>query len=239
MTDISTTWTQGDTVAFTAGTLSTITACTTHVQNHLHRGTLGTSSRPTSTQVQEFLSFGKQKLCEKFGFSWRRKYAYCSTAAGTWQYALPADFGGGGSTTRVRETTSADDVLTYYDPASFDNMFPDVSGESQDAPEYYTIKDRELWLSAPADGTYTLELEYLRTGDDSTATDVSYLPEIARMKICVYAIYRSFLMLENWELAKAYKAEWLEEFQDAKQDEAHRKWASMNFMAKNWHYIKI
>jgi len=237
MTAITTTWTQRDTVSFTAGTITSISDCVTQVQNALHRGPLSSSTTPTSTQVQQFLIRGKQKLIEKFGFSWRRKYVYASTAAGTWQYALPADFGGGA--TVLREITSSDSVLTFYDVNTFPHLFPDVAGSDNAIPSGYTIKDRELWLSSPADGTYTLELEYPRTGDDSTASDVSYLPEIARFKICDYALYRSYLLLQNWEMAQIYKAEWQSEINDAKEDESHRKWASMGYMAKNWHYYKI
>ena len=237
MTAISTTWTQGDTVSFTAGTLSDVDDCVTHVQKHLHRGTLSASTTPSSTDVQNFIIRAKQKLAQKYGFTWRRKYAYASTAAGTWQYALPADFGGGG--TILRETTSTDDRLTFYDPTSFDSNYADPSGSDNAAPEIYTIKDRELWLHAPADGTYTLELEYQRTGDDSTSTDISWLPESARFMLCDYAIYRSFVLLQNWEAAANYKSEWIADTMDAKHGNSGQKWAQMGYMAKNWHYKKL
>jgi len=235
MATLSTTWTQRDYTAFTAGTLSTITDCVGQVEANLHRGTLSASSSPTSTQVQNFLIWGKQKLAEKYKFTWRRKFVYASTAAGTWQYALPADFGGGGTT--LRDITN-DKKLDHYDPATFNASFVDPAGESQKTPAEYTIKDRELQLSAPANGTYTLELEFTRTGDDSTPTDISWLPETARFHICDYATYRSFLMIQNWEAASMFKAEWMEEVIDAKKGNSHQKWSAMGYMAKNWHYVK-
>ena len=237
MTAITTTWTQGDTVAFTAGTLSDVDDCISHVEKHLHRGTLGASSTPTSTDVQNFLIRGKQKLASKYGFTWKRKYAYASTAAGTWQYALPADFSGGG--TILRETTSLDSRLIFYDPVTFDTAYSDPSGSDNTAPNIYTIKDRELWLHAPADGTYTLELEYQRSGDDSTSTDISWLPETARFQICDYAIYRSFVLLQNWDAAQIYKSEWVEDVADARHDNSGQKWAQMGYMARPWHAKKI
>jgi hypothetical protein len=236
MGSISTTWTQRDTVAFTAGTLSDIDDCVAHIGKHLHRGTLSASSTPSETDVQNFLIRGKQKLAEKYGFTWKRKYAYAATAAGTWQYALPADFGGGG--TMVRELTALDARLTYYDNASFDTAYSDPAGSANVAPKIYTIKDRELWLHAPANGTYVLELEYQRTGDDSTAADIAWLPESARFKICDYAIYRSFILLQNWNAAQMYKSEWAEDVFDAKHGNAQQKWAQMNYQARNWFYKK-
>ena len=236
MASISTTWTQRDTVAFTAGTLSDIDDCITHVEKHIHRGTLSSSTTPTSTDVSNFLIRGKQKLAAKYGFTWKRKYAYASTASGTWQYALPADFGGGA--TVVREITNLDARLTFYSPISFDTAYSDPAGADSVAPNIYTIKDRELWLSAPANGTYTLELEYQRTGDDSTATDISWLPETGRFGICDYAIYRSFILLQNWQAAGPYKSEWAEDVADARHTNANQKWAQMGYVAQNWHYKK-
>lgn len=237
MTAITTTWTERDNVAFTAGTLSDIDDCISHVEKHLHRGTLSASSTPSSTDVQNFLIRAKQKLAEQYGFTWRRKYAYASTASGTWQYALPADFGGG--TTVLREITSLDERLTFCSPVEFDSAYGDPAGADSVAPSTYTIKDRELWLSAPANGTYTLELEYLRTGDDSTATDISWLPEVARFKICDYAIYRSYILLQNWNAAASYKGEWVDGVQGAKHGNAHQKWAQIGYRALNWHYKKL
>jgi hypothetical protein len=180
---------------------------------------------------------GKQVLAEKYGFVWRRKYSYASTASGTWQYALPADYGGGA--TVLREITNADARLDFYDPTSFDTMYSDPAGTANAIPKIYTIKDRELQLHAPADGTYVLELEYARTGDDSTVTDISWLPEIARFKICDYALYRSFVLLQQWDAANIYKGEWMEDVADAKQSSARQKWSQMNYRARNWHYKKI
>ena len=236
MASISTTWTERDNVAFTAGTLNTISDCVSKVESQIHRGTLSSSTTPTSTQVQEYITHAKQKLTTRFGFSWRRKYMYASTAAGTWQYALPADFGGGGAV--LRDITQ-DIRLDYVDNVTFDTLYPDVAGASNAEPKYYTVKDRELWLSAPANGVYTLELEYPRTGDDSTATDVSYLPESARFMICDYATARAFMLLQQWDSAQPYMAQWNEAFHEGRKDEGKRKWAAMGYMAKNWHYKKV
>ena len=227
------TWTGRDALAFTAGTLSTITNCVTQVQNVLHRGTLSASTTPTDTQVQSYLIFAKQELCEEFGFTWRRKFAYASPTAGLWQLALPSDFGGGAYV--LRDITS-DKRLSFIEALTFDTLYPDVAGSAQAVPEYYTIKDREFWLHAPANGTYTLELEYQRTGDDSLATDVSYLPEIFRYKICTYAIYKSFILLQQWDAANIHKSEWETGLKKSRRGDGKKKWAAHGYMAKAWYY---
>ena len=229
----SPTWTGRDALAFTAGTLSTITNCVSQVEQVLHRGTLSGSTTPSSTQVQGYLIFAKQELCEEFGFTWKRKFSYAAPAAGEWQLGLPADFGGGAYV--LRDITS-NKRLSFVEGVTFDSLYPDVAGSSQAPPEYYTIKDRELWLHAPANGTYTLELEYQRTGDDSTATDVSYLPEIFRYKICTYAIYKAFILLQDYNAANIHKSEWEMGLRRSRKGDGKKKWAAQGYMAKAWYY---
>ncbi len=233
MAAITTTWTARDHVAFTAGTLSTLADCRSEVENALHRGTLSGSTTPSSTQVNNYLAFAKQELAEDFGFTWRRKYSYAQTAAGTWQYALPADFGGGAYV--LRDITS-NRRMSFVDSVTFDTLYPDVAGASQEVPQYYTIKDRELWLHGPANGAYTLELEYERTGDDSSADDVSYLPEIFRFKMCTYAKYQAFLAVHDYQAANIYKAEWEVGLNRSRKGDGRKKWANMGYMAKAWYY---
>ena len=235
---LTTTWTQQDTVSFTAGTLATISSIRGEVEKNIHRGTLSGSSSPTSTQVDSWIIRGKQELCEIYGFSWRRKYVYADLAAGTWRYAMPADFTGGGAETRIRNLT--DDVpIEYVDNITFDMEFPDVAGSSNGSPDYYTIKDRELWFSCPANGVYRLELEYPRTGDDTTTTDVSYIPESFRYDLADYGIYKSYLFLQMWQEAQFFKVDWEEGIQESKKPSGKSKWSAMGYRIQNWQNVKI
>jgi len=229
----SPTWTGRDALAFTAGTLATIAACLTQVEQVLHRGSLASGTTPSNTEVQNYLIFAKQELCEEFGFTWKRAFSYAAPAAGEWQLGLPADFGGGAYI--LRDITS-NKRLNFFDATTFDVMYPDPAGSSQVAPDIYTVKDREVWMHAPLNGTYTFELEYQRTGDDSTATDVSYLPEIFRYKICTYAIYKSFILLQNWQAAQVHKSEWETGLKKSRRADGKKKWSDMGYMAKAWYY---
>ena len=232
---LETTWTAQSAVAFTSGTLADIDACTTQVEKNINRGSLGSTSTPTDTEVQNWLVRAKQELQDMYGFSWRRVFKYASTVAGTYRYALPPDFAGG--STVLRDITQ-NKRLDYLDPISFDSKFPDVAGDGNSAPAIFTIKDRELWLQAPADAVSTLEFEYTRSGDDATATDISYLPELMRFRICDYATYKSYLRLQEWEAANIFKGEWMGGVQQAKRGDGKKKWQSMGYKAQNWHNIR-
>ena len=222
MSTLSTSWTEQSVVAFTAGTLSDIAACVTYVGTKLKRGTLGTSSVPTSTQVNTEIVRAKEHLMERFGFTWQRKYAYAATVASTYRYAMPADYTGGRVT--LRDTTN-DRELIYIDPAKFDLKYPDPSAESAEKSEGYTIKNRELWLVPSSAAVYVLEVEYSRSGDDTTAADISYIPEVLRFKMCDFAIYQSFLGLQQWQAASLYKAEWMEGLMVSKREDNRKKWS--------------
>lgn len=232
---LSTTWTQRDANTFSQSSLSTTANLTTQVQTNINRGTLSTTTTPSTTQVTLWLIRAKEKLMETYGFTWARKFVYASTAAGSYQYALPADFSGGG--TILRDLTQ-NIRLDFTPPVSFDTMFPDVAGDSNAVPATYTIKDRELWLSAPADGTYTLELEYPRSGEDSTAETWDYLPESMLFKLTDYATYRAFLMLQMFDAANMYKSEWEMDKKDNRKSDGKKKWAQMNYQCLNWHNVK-
>lgn len=228
---LTTTWTEQSVVAFTAGTLADIDDCVTHVESKLQRGTLSTSSTPSITEVKRELIRAKEELCEVFGFTWQRKYSYADTVSGTYRYALPADYNGG--EVRLRDITN-DRMLDWLDPYRFDLKWPDMSEESNDTLEVFTIKDRELWTYPPAGGAYRLELEYGRSGDDSTPNDVSYIPELLRFKICDFAIYQSFLLLHDWNAASLYKQEWMAGLRKSKRNDGKKKWAASGFQALTW-----
>jgi len=215
-------------VSFNAGTLADIDDCVTHVQSNINRGTLSSTSKPTSTEVQNWLIRAKQELMDTFGFTWSRVFAYMDTTAGEYRYALPLDFAEGGFIIR-ETTTSQGTTLTVLDPVSFDRLFPDVEDEASAAPTYATIKDRELWLSAPAGGTYRLQIEYLRSGDDSTTTDISYIPELMRFRMCDYATYRSFAALQMWNDAQVYKAEWELALRKSNRRDKKKRWSALGY----------
>lgn len=216
-------------VSFNAGTLADIDDCVTHVQSNINRGTLSATSKPTSTEVQNWLIRAKQELMDTFGFTWSRVYAYMTTSSGEYRYALPLDFAEGGFV--IRDTTQ-DKRITVIDPVSFDSIFTDVAGGGSDAPTYATIKDRELWLSALASGTNTLEIEYLRSGDDSTTTDITYIPELMRFRMCDYATYRSFVALQMWNDANVYKSEWEYALGKSNKRDKKKRWAALGYKVR-------
>ena len=218
-------------MSFNAGTLSNIDACVTQVQGNLNRGTLSESSKPKLSEVKNWLIRAKQELAEQHGFDWRRVFSYMNTASAGYRYNLPNDFGEGGHV--IRDTTQ-DIRLVYIDPVAFDSIFVDPAGDSSAAPNYYTIKSHEIWLGQPASGVFKLELEYDRTGADTSTEDVSYLPELMRFRICDYATYRGFIALENWNAAQMYKEEWKVSSVTSKKRDTKSKWKARGYKVRPW-----
>jgi len=235
MAELATTWTAQTNVYFNQGTLANIAACVTQVENNLGRGTLSASTTPTDTEVENWLQRGREEASESFGFTWRRHYAYADTAAGTYRYAMPKDYAGGD--TVIRDLTQ-NKVLSQANPIAMSGNYPDPAGADNSVPTYYAIKDRELWLQAPADGTYRLEIEYTASGDEATADDFTYIPQLIRFRICDFATYRAFMRLQQWNAAQMYKGEWVGGIQQSKGDDSRQKWAAWGFRARNWHNAK-
>lgn len=230
-TSLATTWTENSTVVFTSGTLATIADCLTEVQSKLKRGTLTTSTTPSTTEVYRWLVRAKQELVEVKGFTFRRRFAYATTVADQYRYALPPDYDGG--RIRVRDTTN-NRFIELYDPGYFDQMRPYIGNETSDEPMYATIKDRELWFGSPPDGTYTIELEYERSGDDNTPTDFSWLPQIERFRCCDFATAEAFESIHMWDIADRFRAKWAAGIGKAIKADSKRKWAAMNYRARSW-----
>jgi len=229
-TALDTAYTEQSEVAFTAGVLSTIATCVTEVESKLRRGTLSATTTPTDTEVKNWLKRGKQELAENRGYTWRRKYAYCSTAAGTYRYSLPPDFGGG--YVSLRDTTN-DRGIKLWDRHYFDTKWPDPSYESNHEPAAACIKNMELWLAQPADGAYQLEIEYDRSGAETTTDDMDWLPEIERWRVCDFALAEAFESLHDWNVANRFAAKWNAAVRKSEKADGKRRWRGIDFQMKS------
>jgi hypothetical protein len=134
---------------------------------------------------------------------------------------------------RVKDTTN-NNFVELSDPHYFDTNFPNVENETWDEPMYGTIKNMELWLSAPANAAYTLELEYERSGADNTTTDFSWLPEIERWRCIDFAIGEAFESLHMWDIADRFKQKWAVGLGKAIKADSRRKWRSQNYRARSF-----
>jgi hypothetical protein len=151
--------------------------------------------------------------------------------ADTYRYALPPDYNGG--LIKIRDMTNDREVVLWT-PDLFDTRYPDVSEEDSDEPIVATIKNMELWLNCPAGGVYRLELEYGRSGDDNTTTDMAWLPEIERFRCCDFAIFQSFRSLHMWQEAALYQQDWMQGIMKARRADGKRRWARMGYQLPNW-----
>lgn len=220
-TTLDTSWSEQSIVLFTSGVLTNEAACVTEVESKLKRGTLGASTTPTDTQVKNWLVRAKQELAEIKDYSFNRKFAQASLAAGDYRISLPPDFNGG--VLVVRDTTN-DRPISVFPSSSYDRVYPDASAENNNEPMVATIKNMELWLSPPANGTTVIEIEYDRSGAPTTASDFSWLPEIERFRCCDFAIAMAFESLHQFDLADRYLNRFGQDVAKSVKADGRRKW---------------
>lgn len=220
-TTIDTAWTEQSIVAFTSGVLVNEAACVTEVESKLKRGTLGATSTPTDTQVKNWLVRAKEELAEVKDYSFNRKFAQATLAAGDYRISLPEDYNGG--LMLVRDTTN-DRPISVFASGFFDKNYPDASAESQDEPMVATVKNMELWISPPANGSTVIEIEYLRSGAPTTATSFDWLPEIERFRCCDFAIAMAFESLHQWAEADRFLNRFASALGKSIKADGRRKW---------------
>ena len=213
---------------FTVGTLSSSTELITEVETRLQRGTLSTSTVPSTTQIGYWLERAKMELSEIRGFTFRRKYAQTTTEAGTYIYGLPPDYNGGYTSLRDVSNKRSIKLIGRH---IFDSKYPDPSDESNNEPRIACIKKMSVWLIPPPDGAYTLEIEYDRSGAETTENDYSWLPEMERWRCVDFATAEAFKVLHQWSASREYEAKWNNGMRKAVRADGKRKWREMGFQA--------
>lgn len=227
---LSTAWTEQTTAAFSTGVLSTIATCVTEVEGKLKRGTLSATTAPTITQVQNWLKRAKLELMEDRSFTFARKYAYADLVAGSYRYALPGDYNG--SDVKLRNMTS-DQSIPVWLPAWFDKTYPDPSELTNGIVAQACIKNMELWLVPPPSSGDRIELEYSRSGTETTADDFSFLPELERFRCCDFALSHSFESIHMFDVSDRYRQYWELGLQKAHKADARRRWGGRRMAVLN------
>lgn len=227
---LDTAWVEFGAVAYTVGTLADEDACVTEVESKLRRGTLSATTTPSTTEVKRWLQIAKQELAEIKNFTWKKRYATTTLTAGTYRYSLPPDYNGG--ELNIRDKTD-DSQIRVVSSHVFDTLFPDPDEETSGEILVAAIKNLELWLMPAPNGANVLEIEYMRSGDDITATDFTWLPEIERFRCCVYALYHSFAALQQWDACNFWKQEWYAGLKKATRSDGKRKWTTSGYRCRS------
>ena len=222
-TTLDTSWTEQTIAIFTAGALSDIDACIAEVESKLKRGTLSTSTAPTLAQAQNWLRRAKLEIAEAKDFGFTRKYVSGTLTAGSYRYALPPDYRGGEISIR---DTSNDRFIPVWPRAKFDMMLPDPGEESNDEVLCACIKNMELWFAPPPKAADTIEVEYPRSGAETTASDFSWLPDKERFLCCDFAAAEALESLHMWEESNRYRTKYIQGLRGSIRADGRRKWKS-------------
>jgi hypothetical protein len=227
---LDTAWAEFGAVALTAGTLATVSACIDHVGVKLNRGAITATTTPSDAQINEWLIRAKQELADTKQFTFKRRYVTTTLTAGSYRYAMPPDYSGGDVS--LRDMTN-DRKIGITSNHQFDVIYPDPSSVAKSGGSTIaTIKNNELWLMPPP-STDVVELDYMRSGDDITAADISWLPESARFLCCDFAVGESFLALDQFDKAQFYLGRWERELKKLGVADGKKRWATSGYRARS------
>jgi len=226
---LDTTWTEFSTVPYAASTLGTLSAMIDEVGLKLNRGAISSSSSPSDSQIAQWLVRGKQEFAKTKSYTWRRRYVTTTTTSGVYRYSMPPDYDGG---TPIIKDLSNDSSLKVISNSRFDDMYPDPSASTNGQPTVATIKNMELWISPP-DGAYEIEMEYMRSGDDATTTDFSWIPEQDRWAIVDFAVSEAFENIHDFEKATWHRQKYNSDVMTSRRADSKRKWSSSEKRVRN------
>lgn len=227
---IDTAWAEFNIVSIQAGTLATLSACIDEVGSKLKRGTLSSTSTPSDADVARWIVRAKEELAEIKHFTFSQRFMTATLTAGTYRYSLPADYNGG--YVSIRDITN-DRRIPLVSNHVFDKQFPDMSEVTNGEILVGTIKGLELQFGPAPNGSDVIEIEYSRSGDDATPTDLSWLPEIERFRICDFATGEAFASIHQWQESDKYFQRWLYGLGKAKKADGKRKWSGQGYRARS------
>jgi len=170
--------------------------------------------------VQNWLRRAKLELAESKDYSFTRKYVSATLSAGDYRVGLPADYNGRAI---LRDTTN-NNFVPIVGRNIFDARYPDLSEITQGDPEGATVKNMELWIAPPVDSSTVLELDYQRSGAETTADDFSWLPEIERFRCTDFAKAEAFDSMHMFDVADRYRQKWAAGMGKSVRADGRRKW---------------
>jgi hypothetical protein len=115
-------------------------------------------------------------------------------------------------------------LITPWQEGWGDMGFPDPSEKASGEVKVAGIKNMELWLYPPPDSADRFELEYFRSGAETTADDFSWLPELDRFRCCDFAIAEAFESLHDWKVSDRFRGKWEMGLQKSRKADGRRKW---------------
>ena len=225
-TSLDTAWVERRTVDFTCGTMPDLSALVTEVESKLNRGTLSSTSVPSLSDVQRWLVRGKAQLLQGKAYSFANRFAHATLSLGCYTLGLPPDFNGGKLT--VADRTN-DITLKAVSAHLFDLKYPDLNDESNGLVKFYSIQNMKMYFAPPAQSDIEIRLTYIRSGDDNTATDFSYIPEVERFRCCDYALFEANESLENFTAAEWYLKKWQMGVKSSNVADGRRKWKDTGY----------
>jgi len=153
------------------------------------------------TELQDHILERMSYLTTLDVFPFQEGYQSTTLSAGSSSVATPDNFAA--QRNLILYTEGSERPITYLDPVTFGERFPNPSNLSSEKPSFYTIMVAEgtYQFNCPADQDYTLYNYFYKVPDDATDTTVSQLTEMAKLTLIDWAASDGFRDMKEFDRA--------------------------------------
>lgn len=157
--------------------------------------------------VDRFINDAQRAIFNQYELSFMEDTYTTTVAQGDLTVTLPIDYQLIQALMVTAPTANRRDITdSYMSFRDFHRAYPVPSADSQSRPSIWTLRGETLYLAYPADQTYTMEVDYLKTPvlltDDA---DIPELPQEWEELLVLGAYIRILDRNEDFDLASYYK----------------------------------
>lgn len=164
--------------------------------------------------VDRFLNDAQRAIYNSVELPFMEKVFAGTISASQYIFTFPDDYKKSQSLILTAPEGQQRNLTNFYlGFRDFNNRFPDPSQNGVSPPTLWTLHADKLYFSAPTDQQYTMTMYYIKRPEKMVEDeDVPSVPEDFEELLLLGAHYRILQRNEDFDLAGAVKAEYLEEY---------------------------
>lgn len=155
----------------------------------------------SNTVILQFINDVNREICNRYQLDFMQTSTTFNTSVGDNTYSLTSIAADMQQLWSLK-ITSPDNAALYLQPMTaeeFDRIIPDITAETQGAPTKYYLWGDVVNLYPIPDGTYTIEVRYIKNPTTLTSGSQPDIPEEFNEIVVLGALYRAMQTNDNYD----------------------------------------